>query len=250
MDLYGYIYLVQPPQYFNTDVYKIGSTKYEGKNRFDGYPKGTRGFIMVGLDNYKLSETELIKLFGEKFKQHYEGREYFKGFCYEMVDTIIDYYRTNRKDMEIDEIGEDISNLIRIFHNVCNEFIRFNYVAYFYSPFLKNLEEKYNISKISYATNIRDGITIFVDKYLTEVEKKFKKSKKTLEVIYFYNLQEAIANSLMHFKDYEDELEKMFGDYNKFLYKKPNHVDIDQYRKQILKCSDIEDHAYYKYYWC
>ncbi len=100
---YGYIYLIQTPKYFDTGVYKIGSTKYENKKRFQGYDKGTRGFIMIGLFNYKISESELIKIFRKNFKQHYEGNEYFEGNECQMIDTIIDYYRETRTNMDIGE---------------------------------------------------------------------------------------------------------------------------------------------------
>ncbi len=101
----GYIYLVQTPQYFHTDIYKIGSTKYEDKKRFNGYPKGTRGMIMLSFHDHKIHEKKLIALFREKFDQHYEGREYFDASGSEQVDVIIKYYLKYRLLMDTGDDG-------------------------------------------------------------------------------------------------------------------------------------------------
>jgi hypothetical protein len=90
-DKEGCIYLLQEREFLKDkeDTYKIGHTTQKLLTRMSQYPKGSRIVYSSVVPNSKDSETNLKKLFNEKFTHKPEyGTEYFNGNLYEMIQTI------------------------------------------------------------------------------------------------------------------------------------------------------------------
>lgn len=74
----GILYLLQPKQYIDTNIYKIGCSKRANLDRLRSYGKGTKYLSFCEVDNVLESEKNLISHFKKKFKLA-TGREYFEG---------------------------------------------------------------------------------------------------------------------------------------------------------------------------
>lgn len=90
----GYIYIVQTPEFFDTNVYKVGkSLEYAPTvkvRRLSDYPKGSRIHFLT--ETAPGLETILEKLILNEFRQRYEkikGNEWFSGNLAEMKDIIL-----------------------------------------------------------------------------------------------------------------------------------------------------------------
>jgi hypothetical protein len=88
--MYNFLYLIQDYNDLGTNIYKIGKTSQDYSSRLKGYPKGTRTFRIIEVDNCEKREIELIKIFNEKFTL-YRGREYFTGNITEMINVFTDF---------------------------------------------------------------------------------------------------------------------------------------------------------------
>ena len=64
-----YIYLVQERESIrcNDGVYKIGKTTQEPNKRMKGYPKNSKLYLTVIVDDATTSERDLLMLFRQKF---------------------------------------------------------------------------------------------------------------------------------------------------------------------------------------
>ena len=74
----GIVYLVQPKQYINTNVYKIGYSSKTNLSRCYSYGAGSECIYVMNCLNPTIVEKKII----EAFKKNFElviGREYFCG---------------------------------------------------------------------------------------------------------------------------------------------------------------------------
>ena len=118
-DMYkGHIYLVQPPEYQGTNVFKIGKTgqtDLEMKKRWRGYIKdakddGVNGLDILGLVAVKNTSTS------EK-----DAKEYYKND--DRIHFIPGADDDDTEYMEVDAEPEDAANIvIDLFIDMCNEF--------------------------------------------------------------------------------------------------------------------------------
>jgi hypothetical protein len=86
-----YIYLLQEREFVNSEksIYKLGKSKQDNTARVRQYPKGSILLFQKICNNCDSNETELIKLFNEKYVKHSEiGNEYFEGNVNEMMRDI------------------------------------------------------------------------------------------------------------------------------------------------------------------
>jgi hypothetical protein len=86
-----YIYLLQEREFVNSEksIYKLGKSKQDNTARVRQYPKGSILLFQKICNNCDANETELIKLFNEKYVKHSEiGNEYFEGNVNEMMRDI------------------------------------------------------------------------------------------------------------------------------------------------------------------
>ena len=100
-----YIYLLREREFVNTDepVFKIGRTT-NLRNRMNQYPKDTQIILIIPVDDSVWYETNLIKIFEERFERakvgtENIGKEYFVGNLDEMVyiiETFIKYHYPGR----------------------------------------------------------------------------------------------------------------------------------------------------------
>lgn len=101
----NYIYLLQEREFIKTkeNVYKIGMTKKENHKRFNQYPKGSILLFQIICNNCKNIETQIIKLFKEKYKQRRDiGSEYFEGSYKNMIELIFQHVQ-NEDNENTDE---------------------------------------------------------------------------------------------------------------------------------------------------
>ena len=87
--LSGVIYFIQPAEFINTNVYKIGMSIKQHFNRvYTGYRKGTKWFSINEIDNPRDVEKHIKKSFNDKFTL-FKGNEYFSGDIQDMYITDI-----------------------------------------------------------------------------------------------------------------------------------------------------------------
>ena len=92
----GYIYLLQPVEFFKTNknVYKIGKTNQENTiNRLRNYDRHCKLIIEIYTDNCNNHEKKILELFKTNFTQYTEGDyenslEYFSGDVKKMLYII------------------------------------------------------------------------------------------------------------------------------------------------------------------
>ena len=108
----GIVYFIQPYEFLNTNIYKIGRSKLDNLSRcINGYKEGSKTYnIYHTLENVKL-EKIIIKAFKDKFKLA-QGREYFEG---------------------------DFNEMYNIFNNICFDFNK--------TLYLENKEERKEINQ-------------------------------------------------------------------------------------------------------
>lgn len=94
-----YIYLIQTRESLrcNDNIYKIGKTKQPHMKRMESYPKGSKLFIYIIVNDSTSSENDLIKIFKSRFKKSDQGNEYFYGNPIEMVQIITQYQAEHYK---------------------------------------------------------------------------------------------------------------------------------------------------------
>jgi len=85
------VYLIQPGEYINTNVYKVGrSHNRDVEERIKtGYNKDTKIICLYATDETSFLETILINQFKIKFTKH-KGREYFEGNINDMKKIFLD----------------------------------------------------------------------------------------------------------------------------------------------------------------
>ena len=96
----GFVYLCQPEEYKNMNVYKIGNT-VDIKQRISSYGKNTNLLLSYKVKNKIYCEKLIIKKFNEYFKL-FKGKEWFKGELDEIKNifntTITDDLKYNEND--------------------------------------------------------------------------------------------------------------------------------------------------------
>ena len=111
-----------------------------------------------------------------------------------------------------------------------------------------NIKIKHNIHRLSSAL-VKGRETIHLDKYLIDIEREFKTSKSTMNLVYLYNLRDTISKLVGHFISYEKQLEELSGKYLKFSYNLSRDNDLAEYKKQIKRCNDISTYLQYANHW-
>lgn len=103
-----YIYLLQERESLrcHDEIYKIGRTKQEGMSRIKNYPKGSKVWLMIIVNDSVKAENDLLDHFDKMFVQVSDvGREYYKGNPVQMMEEIIKYQH-ERFDINIETTGE------------------------------------------------------------------------------------------------------------------------------------------------
>jgi hypothetical protein len=105
--------LVQPEEYLNTQVYKIGrSGNY--KERLKDYGKKVITYGVVAIANQKHIEDLLKIEFNDKFDL-YRGKEYFRGDINDMKDTFLNLVMVEDKKYR----GLSLIELYKKLHRSC-----------------------------------------------------------------------------------------------------------------------------------
>ena len=111
MNMTEYIYLLQEREFIKTkeNIYKLGKSRQENTARVKQYPKGSKLIIQLQCKNCDNTETALIKIFKESFKQRTDiGTEYFEGDKYEMCNIIYNYINNDVDYLEDTKYIESI----------------------------------------------------------------------------------------------------------------------------------------------
>jgi len=97
------IYLLQEDRFIESgkNIYKIGKSEII-YSRLNHYPNGSVVFLVIESFDITKHETELIKIFNEKFiQERYYGLEYFMGDLNIMKEIIINYIKNNNNSNQI-----------------------------------------------------------------------------------------------------------------------------------------------------
>jgi hypothetical protein len=89
LDTDEYLYLLQIPSDFGTNIYEIGRTAGNTVDDLNVFSKGSNIYMYVKVDNCDKRETILFKIFNKKFKL-VRSCKYFKGDIKEILNTFID----------------------------------------------------------------------------------------------------------------------------------------------------------------
>jgi hypothetical protein len=100
------VYLVQPAEYVNTNVYKIGYTSNNNLSRVRSYGTKTKCIIIVACHEALKMESILLKEFNKIFTLH-KGREYFSGDLIEMHHIFINILALNIVKTPTKQINEN-----------------------------------------------------------------------------------------------------------------------------------------------
>lgn len=73
----GHVYLIQPEEYLDTNIYKIGYTT-EISVRIKSYGRNTKLLDSCEVENPQSVEQKLLNVFNRSFKR-VKGEEYFQG---------------------------------------------------------------------------------------------------------------------------------------------------------------------------
>lgn len=124
-----FIYIVQPREFIRMkeNVYKIGRTAQSPDKRIGQYPKNTKLYFIIAVDNSIEKETMLLRIFRKEFIPRTDfGSEYFEGDVNDMISTIVDNLRPKPNYHKCDSCKLSItSNIVGsvfccgIFHNAC-----------------------------------------------------------------------------------------------------------------------------------
>jgi hypothetical protein len=83
------VYLLQPAELVETDIYKVGHSLSEEIARCkNGYKKGTRYICIIKCNDAKMLETKIKNHFKIKFKLMV-GQEYFRGTEFELQSEFL-----------------------------------------------------------------------------------------------------------------------------------------------------------------
>lgn len=96
----GFVYLIQPPEFVSTNVFKIGYSCQENLNRIRQYGSNTYIICITTSDNAPLTEKKLIKAFRSKYTIH-KGKEYFVGEDVKLMERF--FYSVAKSDAEVED---------------------------------------------------------------------------------------------------------------------------------------------------
>ena len=126
-----YIYLIHPREFIRMkqSVYKIGRTAQSPDKRLGQYPKNTKLYFLLAVDNCIDTETMLLRVFRKQFNARTDyGSEYFEGDLQEMIETIVESVRPPKKLLKCDACHISITSNSRgspfccgVYHNMCIE---------------------------------------------------------------------------------------------------------------------------------
>jgi hypothetical protein len=116
------VYIVQPPEYINTVIYKVGYSKI-GLSRIYSYGKTTRILCIINHETPTKCESALIKYFKRHFEV-YKGREYFKISISEndLCNIFMDIVSNSKNGLIVNNKKIDDNDIInkKINNAVCN----------------------------------------------------------------------------------------------------------------------------------
>lgn len=92
----NYFYLIQECEFVvsNASIMKIGKTEQENPTiRLNHYPKGSKLFLLVTVNDCLDFERKVRKVFSTSFTQRRDyGSEYYEGDFGSMIKTVLDLY--------------------------------------------------------------------------------------------------------------------------------------------------------------
>ncbi len=183
----GIIYLIQPEEFLNSDVLKLGRSVHNTLKRpYKGYRRKSVIYFVFKCDNAIEVEKKLIEYFNEHF-ECYQGREYFKGDVnkmkkefksiyekYSIDDENIEDSETEDSETEDNEYEDDENILNEVdLENILNaddlDECDYNQALQRYEIDKTLIIEKYKIEKYKWKK------TLGINKLDKEILKKFTK---------------------------------------------------------------------------
>jgi hypothetical protein len=102
IDQSGYVYLVQPEEHLDTNVYKIGRT-WNPKVRFPNYVDKTKLIKCERVNNMYSVETSIISNLSEYFFEPFQGKEWYKTDEDNDLDMLIKQFEDSVRGEEYDD---------------------------------------------------------------------------------------------------------------------------------------------------
>ena len=179
-----YLYIIQEREDVraNRNIYKFGRTSQTPKKRFNNYPKDSRVWLIIIMNNIVDSETNLKRLFKQKFKQRSDrGDEYYEvDDVQDMMNLVWQYHQEHFDNIYMPKVFDADKHFKEIMIKLLNEdsqenmvyfrmadIDRADFVCYLleynwkhdikrqiimmnkndYESFLKNIEDNASVSK-------------------------------------------------------------------------------------------------------
>jgi hypothetical protein len=98
----GFVYIVQPEEHSDTNVYKIGRT-WNPKVRFQSYGAKTKIIKCERVNNMYSVETNIITSCKEFFFEPFQGKEWYKTDEDNDLDMLIKQFEDSVKGEEYDD---------------------------------------------------------------------------------------------------------------------------------------------------
>ena len=175
---YGTIYLLQPREYIETNVYKIGLSHKNDLKRCLSYGKDTKFISIHECKNPRVIENIIKDEFNNKFEKC-KGHEYFKGNISEIYKLfnklVIDY--NNKDDCDEASCAYEADNTVN-FNNANNINSKQTKIEY------SKKKTKYYCNLCNFRTNLKENFRVH---NTTKHTKKFYESKDYKCDLCFYS---------------------------------------------------------------
>ena len=175
---YGTIYLLQPREYIETNVYKIGFSHKNDLKRCLSYGKDTKFISIHECKNPSVIENIIKDEFNNKFEK-YKGYEYFKGNISEIYKLfnkiVIDY--NNKDDCDEASCAYEADNTVN-FNNANNINLKQTKIEY------SKKKTKYYCNLCNFKTNLKENFRVH---NLTKKHKKkvYETKEHKCELCYY-----------------------------------------------------------------
>lgn len=190
----GGLYLIQPFEYLNTNVYKIGcSHKQSPYDRIvSGYKKGTDIYVFTKCENPFQLEDKLKKKFNKYFKL-FKGREYFEGNINDMIIIFINITYEHKYLYEetklISNMEIEINNNINIINTLTIQNEKLNNQISFNRNFInkENFNNSNLIQKLKYDNSILNDnnykLRLSINGKDEKINKYYNDNKKLQDIL-------------------------------------------------------------------
>lgn len=211
------IYLIHVREFVRNDenIFKIGRSE-NLSNRAKSYPKGSYIILQIECSDIVNTESELLKIFKEKFVQKAEiGREYFKGNKLKMVRIITEYINDHneKKDIDVENYNSKVKKTV-------------------YNEKIKKIEELYNQNDSGYVKLYYDNFKDILV-YSPKIKKSFYMFNDSRKLWELKTHNDIIAHFLDKIKELINPLMEYYKKLKIEMREKKNHRSEHEINNKI-----------------